>query len=379
MKRVAILLSLFLGFTSSDIVAQKPHFFIECNQALGDTSQKYAAAYARLVAEELKTAFPCAKVNTQSDITNKLDKLRFEMLMGLSDDGIPSMCDQLVHDYWVHLVLIDYDEGRTMIVARCFKYKKIDCIADAGYIRCASTFPAITDGCKKITKKLIDMLSKFEVCPFTGPVNLTVESVIDTMSTEQYEVYCNEMDQTYYREESIHNFTKSDWQLQRLGIPWASGTMTFETNEATKLEVQNGCYRCSSGRQGGRIYTREKSFRVQGSGISTESIYRGKKQDDLRIELEFMDDGTYILTARGTSKPAQGDEKETEKAQGTCDNIQDNTTLPREVTIPLKVILGPFPGKSTDKILTQKDIIKKRNSLTNEMETISYDFTLQHD
>lgn len=379
MKRVSILFTLFLLVSFTGLHAQKPHFFVECNQAMGDTSQKYAAAFARLVADELKLAFPCAKANTQSDIVNKLDKLRFQYLMGDIEGDLPSFCDQLAHDYWVHLRLIDYDEGRTMVVARCFKYKKVDCIADAGNIRCANNFPAITDACKEITKKLIDMLSKFEVCPFTGPVNLTVESVYDTATSNQYGVYCNESDQTYRREESVHNSTQSDWQLQRKGIPWASGTMTFKMSEASNLEVDNGCYRCASGRMGGRVYTRKKSFRVEGSGISTESTYKGNKQDDLRIELQFLEDGTYILTARGTSKPAQGEEKEVEKAEGTCDNIQNNTTLPREVTIPLKVILGPFPGKSTDKILEQKDAIKKRNPLTNEMETITFDFTLKNE
>jgi hypothetical protein len=377
MKTVSILFSMVLLFSSAQLPAQKPHFFVECSQAMGDTSQKYAPAFARLVADELKLAFPCVNVNTQSDIVNKLDKLRFQYLMGDIEGDLPSFCDQLAHDYWVHLRLIDYDEGKTMIVARCFKYKKVDCIADAGNIRCANNLPAITEGCRQITKKLIDLLSKFEVCPFTGPVNLTIKSQFDTTSTNQYEVFCNETDQTYRREESIYNSTQSDWQLQRKGIPWASGTMTFKMSETSDLVVENGCYRCPSGRMGGRVYSMKKSFVVEGSGISTESSYKGNKQDDLRIELEFFEDGTYILTARGTSKPAQGDEKEDEKAEGTCDNIPSAPrTYPREVTIPLKVILGPFPGKATDKILTHKDVIKRRNPSTNEMETISYDFTL---
>jgi hypothetical protein len=188
------------------------------------------------------------------------------------------------------------------------------------------------------------------------------------------------MDNTYRKEETVNNHTKSDWKLQRKGIPWAGGTMEFDMSERSKLVVENGCYQCPSGRQGGRTYTREKSFKVNGSGLSTESSYKGKPQDDTRIELQFLEDGTYILTARGTSKPATGDEKEIEKAEGTCDNISPNSTpIPRDITIPLKVILGPFPGKSTDKILEQKDTIKKRNPLTNEMETITFDFTLRNE
>lgn len=380
MKNISLIILLVFFIAVSKLAAQKPHFFIECNQALGDTSAMYAAAFARLVADELKDAFPCVKVNTQSDIVNKLDSLRFRALIGDFDGDLPSFCDELAHDYWVHLRLIDYTEGRVMIVARCFKYKKIECIADAGMVRTANNFPALTAGCKTITNRLIDMLSKFEICPFTGPVNITVNSEFDTTTVKEYQVYCNEMDNTYRREETVNNYTKSNWKLQRKGIPRAEGTMEFDMSERSKLVVDNGCYRCQSGRQGGRTYTREKSFKVYGSGISTASSYRGKPQDDARIELQFLEDGTYILTARGTSNPAEGEERELEKAEGTCDNIAPNTTpLPREVTIPLKVILGPYPGKSTDKILEQKNTIKKRNPLTNEMETITFDFTLKNE
>ncbi len=371
-----LLLVAFIGIT--DLLAQKPHFFIECNQAMGDTSQKYAAAFARLVADEIKEAFPCSKVNTQSDIVNKLDSLRFRMLIGDFEGDLPSFCDQLAHDYWIHLRMIDYTEGRISVVARCFKYKKIECIADAGMVRCGNTFAELTEGCKTITTRLIDKLSKFEICPFTGPVHLTIHSQYDTASKQEYPVYCNMMDQTYHREESINKRTDSEWELERKGIPRATGTMSFILSESSSLEIQNSCYKCQSGREGGRTYSRTNSFNVEGTGLSTESNYKGKKQDDTRIELEFFEDGTYILTAKGTSKPASGYEKENEKAEGTCDNIpSDPTSMPKEITLPLKVILGPFPGKSTDEILQQNNTITRRNPITNEMETITYDFTLE--
>ncbi|MBK7174613.1 MAG: hypothetical protein IPH84_15610 [Bacteroidales bacterium] len=378
MKKTTLTLLLFAIVAMTSLFAQKPHFFIECNQAMGDTSQKYANAFARLVANELKDAFPCAKINTQSDIVNKLDSLRFRALIGDFEGDLPSFCDQLAHDYWIHLRMIDYTEGRIAIIARCFKYKKIDCIADAGMVRCGNTFGELTEGCKEITKRLIDMLSKFEICPFTGPVNLSIHSQFDTVTKQEYAVYCNMMDQTYRREETSNKRADSEWQLERKGIPRAIGTMNFTLSESSSLEVQNGCYKCQSGREGGRIYTRTNSFNVEGSGLSTESSYNGNKQDDTRIEIEFLEDGTYILTAKGTSKPARGYEKENEKAEGTCDNIpSDPRSIPKEITLPLKVILGPFPGKSTDEILQQNNTIKRRNPITNEMETITYDFTLE--
>jgi len=377
MKRYSLLLLLVSAYVLSYSQTEKPHFFVYC-KPLGDTATKYANAYARLVADELKEAFPCSSVNTQSDIVKKLDSLRFRTLMGDFEGDMPSFCDMLAHDHFIYLKLTDYTEGRIMVIARCFKYKKVDCIADAGNIRCGNSFEELTQACRSMTQRLIDMLSKYEICPFTGPVNLTIQSEYDTATKQEYPVYCNEMDQTYVREETIYKRTDSEWQLQRKGIPRAKGTMSFTMSESSSLEVQNGCYQCPSGRMGGRIFTRTNSFNVEGSGLSTESSYNGNKQDDTRIEIEFLEDGTYILTAKGTSKPARGYGKENEKAEGTCDNIpSDPRSIPREITLPLRVVLGPFPGKSTDEVLQQKDTIKKRNPVSNEMETITYDFTLE--
>ena len=377
--KISSLLILFISvYMLSFSQIEKPHFFVECNQALGDTSVKYAKAYARLMADELKDAFPCSKVNTQSDITNKLDSLRFRTLIGDFEGELPSFCDMLAHDYWVHLKLTDYTEGRIMVVARCFKYRKVDCIADAGNIRCGNSFEELTEACRSMTKRLIDMLSKYEICPFTGPINLTIDAEVDTTSKQGYNVYCNETDGAYRREETVYKKTHSEWQLHRKGIPHAEGTMVFNMNEHSTLTIENSCYTCPSGRQGGRIYTRENSFRTEGSGISNESYYKNKKQDDTRIEIEFFDNGTYLITAKATSKPAIGDKKELEKAEGTCDNIPAKPmTLPQEITLPLRVVLGPFPGKSTDDILQQSDTVTRRNPGTNEMETIKYDFVLE--
>lgn len=378
MKHLFFLIILTSLFQFLCAQTEKPHFFIECNQATGDTSVKYANAFARLVATELKEAFPCAKVNTQSDIVNKLDSLRFRYLIGDIEGDLPSFCDQLVHDYWVHLKLVDYTEGRIAVVARCFKYKKIDCIADAGMIRCGNSFAELTEACKSMTKKLIDMLSKYEVCPFTGPLNLTIDSEVDTTIKKEYSVYCNEMDGMYRREEGIHKETHSKWNLERKGIPWATGDMEFQMYERSTLVVENSCYTCPSGRQGGRIYKKENTFRVEGSGLSAESSFKGKKQDDTRIDIQFFDDGTYVITAKATSKPANGEGKEIESAQGTCDNIPaDPVNKMEEITIPLKVFLGPFPGKSTDDILQQSETITRRNPESNELETITYDFVLE--
>jgi hypothetical protein len=153
--------------------------------------------------------------------------------------------------------------------------------------------------------------------------------------------------------------------------------MTFYTNEETKVTEENGCYKCKTGREGGRTFTTTSSMKVKGSGISHESSRDGKPQDDTRVELKFMENGTYLVVAKGTSQPVTGEEKVVAEAQGTCDNMPRETkVIPKEIKIPLKVIFGPYNGKTTDKVLQQKDSKEETDPATREKTAITIDFTL---
>ena len=378
MKIKLIILTLFSFGILTNLPAQKPHFFIECNQALGDTAAKYARAYERLMADYLEKAFPCADISTQGDVYLKLDKDRYNQLTGDEYYKIGSYCNDLPHDYWVHLVLNDYTEGKVMVVARCFKYKKIDCIADAGNVRVANDFGSLTQGCKTMSQRLIDMLGKFEICPFTGPVAITISSDLDSTNVEEYGVFCNQMDQQYRKEVVIKNHTFSDWKLERKGIPWTEGTMTFYTDEMTKTTEEDGCHKCKTGkREGGLVTTLTSSMKVKGTGISHESQFQGKKQDDTRIELQFLENGKYLVLAKGTSQAVTGEDKVVTQAEGTCDNQpQETKLLPRDIRIPLRVIFGPYDGKATDKLLQHKDTKEIKDPVSNEKQTITIDFSL---
>lgn len=74
--------------------------------------------------------------------------------------------------------------------------------------------------------------------------------------------------------------------------------------------------------------------------------------------------------------PATGEEKVTEKAEGTCDNLpEERKVVPREISIPLWAVFGPYPGKPSDNILQHKDQLVKKN-FNDEKSTITIDFTL---
>ena len=377
MKKPYFLLILIFCFATTNLVAQKRHFFVSC-YATGDTSVQYAAAYARLVAEDLKVSFPCADVTTESDISTKLKREYFNELSGNPSPDLTHISNDLPHDYWVNLRLNDYTEGKVMIMAGCWKYNQVKNIAEAYHQRVTNDFASFSQGCRKVSQSLMDMLGKYEICAFQGPVSINISATIDSTNTVDYGVYCNESDQQFHQEMVIHDETVSDWKLERMDVFRTEGTMTFNLSEESKLTEENGCYKCKSGREGGRTSTEIRTMKVNGSGISHESTFEGKPQDDTRIELKFLENGTYLVIAKGTSQPATSIVKLVTKAEGTCDNQPQQTkTESLKKTIPLNHFFGPYTGKATDKLLQQKDSKETVDPVTREKTTVTIDFTLK--
>jgi hypothetical protein len=97
------------------------------------------------------------------------------------------------------------------------------------------------------------------------------------------------------------------------------------------------------------------------------------------VILNFLDDGTYTVRIKAASK--QGEKKTIKeiKAQGVCDNLNEppqKTT--NKIDEGLYELLGPFRGTAQDKVLSQKDTIKKTTE-TGEEQTITYEFNLTRD
>ena len=379
MEKLHYLIFLILFFAATSLVAQKPHFGITTEYEGTKYSLIYITPFEKIIAKSLRDEFPCADVGSSSEIRTRLGEMRD---MELNGKDIPANLNNvgkdLPHDYWVYLAVHDNVDGKVQLEARCYKSKTVDCIADAGSLVASNNEGSVTDACKKLSKTFIDQLNQKEICAFKGPVSITVKSIKDSTELEEYGVYCNESDQQYRKKTVIKNSTISDWKLQRKGISWAEGTMTFTTNESTRITEENGCHKCKTGREGGRTYTNEKSFYIEGSGISHKSSFKGKPQEDTRIDLEFVAEGTlkYYIIAKGTSLPVTGEEKSFEEAQGTCDNIpRAAKSNPREVRIPLWVVFGPYLGRISDDVLQYKES-KVITNLNGEKSTVTIDFRL---
>ncbi len=274
--------------------------------------------------------------------------------------------------------MIEANPNLLQVSATCINYRKKEAIADAIVnFRTSMNYAGFAAACKEISNKLIEEMGKYEICPFTGPVAITISSDLDSTQVEDYGVYCNESDQRYHKETVIKNHTFSEWKLERKGIPRTDGTTTFYTDEMSKTTEEDGCHKCKSGREGGLVTTLTSSMKVKGTGISHESTFQGKKQDDTRIELNFLENGQYLIVAKGTSQAVTGEDKVVTQAEGTCDNQpQETKIVPKDIRVPLRVIFGPYDGKATDKLLQQKDTKKVKDPVNNEKQTITIDFSL---
>lgn len=326
------------------------------------------------IVEALNKNFPCADYQTRTDAVEELKWEKSRQLLGISEgNAMENIMESMKCDYLISLN-IRIENNTASIGAFCVNEKNVKVLSRTSSVSNADDILKTMD---KVAQQLIEGLKQYEICPFVGPVSITINSELDSTNTVDYGVYCNGADQQFHQEMTIKNTTFSDWKLQRKGIPWTEGTMTFYTTEETKITEENGCYKCKSGREGGRTQTQTSSMNVKGNGISHESFRNGKPQDDTRIELKFMENGTYYVIAKGTSQPVTGDDKVVIKAEGTCDNMpQETKVVPREIKIPLKQIFGPYQGKTTDKILQQKETKEVTNPATSEKSTFTIDFTL---
>lgn len=355
--------------------AANKKFFITTS-ANNKEAEAYLHYFESKVFNELKKKFPCAEVNTLSSVISLLNLERQKQLLGTGDyETVNNIGQAMGNDYLVSLK-VRVLQGTAIIDAFCMDSKKVKVLS-----RGAASVPhgdAGVDAVEKVAQEVVDGLKNIEICAFTGPVAITISSDLDSTKIEDYGVYCNESDQRYHKETVIKNHSFSDWKLERKGIPRTDGTMTFYTDEMSKTVEEDGCHKCKTGnREGGLVTTLTSTMKVKGSGISHESLRDGKPQDDTRIELKFLENDTYLLIAKGTSQAVTGEDKVVTQALGTCDNQpQETRIVPRDIRIPLRVIFGPYNGKTTDKILQQKDTKKVKDPVSGEQQTITIDFSL---
>jgi len=381
MRTSAVTLLLLLVWGTEFANAASARFYITTSTT-NAKEQSFTPYFEGRIVESLKKNFPCADYQTRTDAAEQLKWEKSKQLLGVSEgNATENIMESMKCDYLISLN-IRIENNSASIGAFCVNEKRVKVLSRTSSVSKADDILKTMD---KVAQQLIEGLKQYEICPFVGPVSITLNSELDSTNTIDYGVYCNGADQQFHQEMVIHNTTYSEWKLQRkhiltaegLRMFYAEGTLTFSSSEESKMLEENGCYKCKSGREGGRTNTQTSSMRAKGSGISLESRRNGKPASDVSVDLEFLENDTYLVILKGTSQPSKGEEKVVAKAEGTCDNKpQETKIVPREITIPLKVFLGPYPGKSTDKILQQNETKEVTNPAANEKSTITIDFTL---
>lgn len=364
-------------FISYEIQADpKPRFFIHTT-AEGDSVE--ASSYLHYFETEIfnlvKTTYPCAELNSLSTVRTLLGHERQRQLLGSGDDNaILNIAQSLGCDYLLSLK-VSVLQNTALITATCMDNKKAKIMARA--FQSAQHGSAGLDAVVKVSKDLFDGLKEYEICPFTGPVIVNITGTKKDTQREYYNVYCNEGDGRYEKTTTINNYSENEWNIQKNGKNASTGNVKLNLSEEFQITEDNFCYECSPKKQGPRSYFEKTTTYLLLNGLSNESESYGVKVNDARVYLTFLENGTYTIRIKAAS--TQGEKKTIKeiRAQGICNNINDKPDpIINKVDEGINEIFGPFTGNAQDKVLTQRDTIKRINPVTDEEETITYDFNL---
>jgi hypothetical protein len=321
--------------------------------------------------------YPCADLTTDESLRNTLNWQRQRDLLGGNvEEDLKSLADALGLNEYLISLQVNPLGGRSVLNATCINLKSSKTVA-MDLVASGEGLDAAVDSCDDFAKRFVRKLAYLEICPYKGPVHVTVQSKKNKEEKEEYPVYCNQSDQMYKKSTKLNKTTDTDWSLEKTGRRSASGTVTHQNHERTEVIEENGCYKCPSGRQGGRTSTQITTATEAIDGLSEESRREGKAQKDARITLKFNEDDTFTIHIEATSREGTRQESTVEKAEGTCDT---KSTPPKvvegKVNVPLPGEWGPFAGAPQDKILRGNKTETKTNPVTEEETTTSIEFEL---
>ena len=378
MRKHIILLMLLLAFCAGLATAAKTRFFIATswnNQAATGYFPHFEVEFANA----LKKEFPCVETMSDNTILTLLEHEKQKQFLGAGDyEEISTIGQAMGCDYLVSLK-VQVLGTTTLITALCADTRRSKVIS--------RSMASVVDGSAgvkamdKVIKELIEGLKSYEICPFTGPIDVVVKTELTDKKNESYAVYCNGMDGLYKRDVTVNNAGDANWKLNKTSKNRLNGSVTYSLREETETEEQNDCHTCTSGRLGPRTYKETVLKTAKVEGLSNESVADNQQIEDARAEIKFLDNGTYTLTIKAASRKGDMKLRTEKKAEGTCDNQNPPpVSIDKKADVPLKeTTFGPFPGTSLDKVLSHKDTFTTIDPVTKEKTTITYDFNLKRD
>jgi hypothetical protein len=385
MKPVFILIFCLLLSFATNASAPKINFFITTEisgfrDAKGKSeAELFADILKGKLQEMIQSEFPCVQFCTRESLHAVLENERERQLLGGEDDNCLDLKECLNSDYLLVLQMGSLPGKIT------YSVKVLDPHQANALVNVFETSPtgeAGLDVIPHVAQKVVNGLKKYEICPYRGPVKISVISHKQHDSIEQYSVYCNTQDETFKKTTSLNVDATTELDVLKLGKEYSSGYMKFSKMDSTVLLEENGCYKCPSGRMGGRtsteIFVTNKLVKDFSNESSKDGVYIG----DVRIKLIFNDDSTYLISLKGASKrKGKGIERVYEKAEGTCDikNGPPHLYNNDSVAVPCRFTFGPFQGSTSQKSLSETRDKTTTDPLTGEDTTIHFEFDLKRE
>lgn len=372
--RTATILLLTLLLVNNNLLRAKSRFFIATSGNCEEAEECLQYFESRIF-NNLKKDFPCVEISSQSNVAAVLEHERQRTLLGGKPQDLASIGYSMNGEYLVSLK-VRILQATALIEAFCIDTRTNKTISRV-FFKSAPGDAAI-DAVENASEQLVEGLKKYEICPFTGPINVTVKTERNNKEVESYAVYCNGVDGTFHREESISSNSVATWKLNKTQKYTTSGSLSYSLFEESIIEEQNPCALCPSGKKGPIIQNEKTERSANINGLSNESVAEGIQINDARTEITFLDNGTYIIKIKAASNQGVLKIKTDLKIEG-CEKISSNEIINKKADVPLDEILGPFNGTSSDKVLSGSKTIVREDSETKEKTTITYNFNLRKD
>lgn len=379
MKTKKLLLIILLTMNLLVIQAAKPQFMVVISQDadMHDTNVAFSVqVLTQYIRSGFKQQLPCTELQEMEDIVTRLRFQRMQSLLGTPGaDEMNNIAGGLGIEY---LIIVNASTMNNMIncSARCFFYKKKECIAEGNF---RNSMQDMNECAHQVARKMIKELSDLEICPFKGTINVTVKTERRDQQVESHPVFCNQNDGLYRHETNINNNSNMIWKLNKSGKNTTDGSVNIRLYEETTIEEQNDCAPCPNGSQARRMVNERTVKQANVDGLSKESVFEGIKIDDARTTIKFNLDSTYIIMVEAASRSGDSKLKTETKIEGSCEKVNKTDKEDKKVDIPLFEIFGPFKGTSFDKVLTGSNTNVRDDTSIKEKTTITYDFNLKKD
>ena len=382
MKSIKTVCLIFILLTSEHVFCQNVRFLF-IGKPGGEIDKLYLSRglndiFLTDAVSAFEEKFPCAGISDPVSLQYCLEELRLQSTPEFGGRNvvpiIKNISTAISNGYKVRYSIYAISDDKAHAEVKC-EDKKGNVLIDFSVEMNIMDFA--NGNRSKFCEMFIEKLSKYEICPFKGDINIKIVGTKKDEHTEQYPVYCNGMDGYFTKTVKIDKHSENNWKITKTGKETATGNVQFNLSEEFTIDGYNPCYDCSSTKQGNRRYNEKTTTYADIQGLSNESESYGVKVDDARAYLTFFDDGTYTLRIKASSTQAEKKTKKEVTAQGTCDNLNDPPeTITNKIDEGINEIFGPFTGTAQDKVLSHKDTIKRVNPITDEEEKITYEFNL---